>query len=167
MSPPPAEKGKARYVSRGVADIFSRNGTKGAVPFLLQRKKQIYNIFAIFCGRNAIDYGGGVVSYNTLYNLALRQKSQTTDPTKEETSGLPEQYRPMGAWSYFGYTILFAIPLLGIICLIVFALDGSNVVRRSFARSYFCVVILAIILLLLFGTTLGAMFAAMSAAFPR
>ncbi len=90
-----------------------------------------------------------------------------TDKEKEEISRLPEKYRPMGAWSYFGYTILFAIPLLGIICLIVFALDGSNVVRRSFARSYFCVVILAIILLLLFGTTLGAMFAAMSAAFPR
>ena len=85
---------------------------------------------------------------------------------KKEIEQLPEKYRPMGAWSYFFYTILFAIPLLGQVCLIVFALDGSNVVRRSFARSFFCTIILGIILLLLFGTTIGAMFAAMSIAFP-
>ena len=67
---------------------------------------------------------------------------------KNEISSLPAKYRPLGAWSYLGYTILFAIPLIGTICLIVFALSGGNVNRRSFARSYFCVyIIIAVIIL--------------------
>lgn len=33
---------------------------------------------------------------------------------------LPEKYRPLGMWAYFGYTILFSIPLLGFIFLIIF-----------------------------------------------
>ena len=65
---------------------------------------------------------------------------------KDEISRLPYKYRPMGAWSYFGYQILFAIPLIGFIALLVCALSSSNINRRSFARSYFCVVIIAVIL---------------------
>ncbi len=57
---------------------------------------------------------------------------------KNEIERLPEKYRPLGAWSYFGYSILFALPLVGWICLLVFAFSGKNIVRRSFARSYFC-----------------------------
>jgi len=68
---------------------------------------------------------------------------------KEEIKNIPLQYRPMGAWSYFLYQILFAIPLIGLICLIVFSLDSSNIVRRSFARSYFCVIILIVIVLII------------------
>lgn len=65
---------------------------------------------------------------------------------KYEISMLPDKYRPMGAWSYVGYSILYAIPLVGLICLIVFALSGGNVSRRSFARSYFCAFLLAILI---------------------
>lgn len=64
---------------------------------------------------------------------------------KDEIRSLPAKYRPIGAWGYLGYNILFAIPLVGFICLIVFALSGSNVPRRSFARSYFCVLLLILI----------------------
>ncbi|NCA92934.1 hypothetical protein EOM82_06805 [bacterium] len=78
---------------------------------------------------------------------------------KEEINNIPKQYRPMGAWSYFLYQILFAIPLIGLICLIVFSLDSSNIVRRSFARSYFCVLILAIIvIILIFALGVGSEF---------
>lgn len=69
-----------------------------------------------------------------------------TKNEKNEIEQLPYKYRPLGAWSYFLYTILFSIPVVGIIFLFIFALDGSQVVRRSFARSYFCVYILAIII---------------------
>ena len=65
-----------------------------------------------------------------------------TDREKREIEMLPPKYRPLGAWEYFGYTFLFAIPLIGLIMMIIFALDGSNVVRRSFARSYFCLFII-------------------------
>lgn len=64
---------------------------------------------------------------------------------KDEIETLPAKYRPIGAWGYFGYTILFTIPIIGQICLLIFALSGSNINRRSFARSYFCGFILALI----------------------
>ena len=70
---------------------------------------------------------------------------------KEEISKLPSKYRPIGAWGYFGYSILFSIPLVGLICLIVFACSESNINRRSFARSYFCAfIIIAIVFVLIF-----------------
>ena len=72
-----------------------------------------------------------------------------TPKEREEISRLPEKYRPLGAWAYFGYTVLFSIPLVGVICLIIFACDGSQVVRRSFARCYLCVLILVVILVLI------------------
>ena len=65
---------------------------------------------------------------------------------KDEISRLPSKYRPMGAWSYFGYQILFALPIIGWIALLVCALSGSNIVRRSFARSYFCVLIIGLVI---------------------
>lgn len=75
---------------------------------------------------------------------------------KEEIAKLASQYRPLGAWAYFWYTVLFSIPIIGQISLIVFALDSSNINRRSFARSYFCgFIILVIAFLILGGTILG------------
>lgn len=65
---------------------------------------------------------------------------------RDEIDTLPSKYRPVGAWGYFGYTLLFSIPIIGQIFLIVFALSGSNVNRRSFARSYFCGVLIVLII---------------------
>lgn len=62
---------------------------------------------------------------------------------------IPEQYRPLSPWAYFGYGILFAIPLVGFICLIVFSINDKNINRRNYARSYWCVLILAVILLVI------------------
>lgn len=66
---------------------------------------------------------------------------------KNEIKQLPAKYRPLSAWAYFGYTILFSIPLVGFILLIVFSFMNDNINRRSFARSYFCVIILGLILM--------------------
>ena len=57
------------------------------------------------------------------------------------------KYRPMGAWGYFGYEILFNIPVVGVILLIVFSFDDSYMARRNFARSHFCLLALVAILL--------------------
>lgn len=65
---------------------------------------------------------------------------------RREIQYLPPKYRPLGAWGYFGYTILFCIPLIGFICLIAFACSSSNINRRSFARSYFCWLIIGLII---------------------
>ena len=66
----------------------------------------------------------------------------------------------MGAWGYFGCSILFAIPIVGFICLIVFACSSSNIARRSYARSFFCgfliVGIILFIVLAIFGFNIAA-----------
>ncbi len=59
---------------------------------------------------------------------------------------LPEKYRPLGMWAYFGYTLLFSIPTIGFIFLIIYSFSDRNINRRNFARSYFCVLILAVII---------------------
>ena len=64
---------------------------------------------------------------------------------------IPYEYRPISMWGYFGYTLLFCIPILGLILAIVWSFSGANINRRNFARSQFCVlIILSIIFWLLF-----------------
>lgn len=65
---------------------------------------------------------------------------------QEEIAQLPSRYRPLSAWAYFGYTILYSIPILGLIFLIVFSLSDNNINRRSFSRSYFCAFILFLVI---------------------
>ena len=59
---------------------------------------------------------------------------------------LSPEYRPISMWGYFGYEILFSIPIVGFILLLVFSFGGTkNVNLRNFARSYFCLLILVVI----------------------
>ena len=75
---------------------------------------------------------------------------------KNEICRLPRKYRPLGAWSYFGYQLLFVIPLIGFILLIVFLLSDANINRRSFARSYFCVYLILLVIILFVLVIVGA-----------
>ena len=75
---------------------------------------------------------------------------------------LPYEYKPISMWGYFGYEILFSIPLVGLILLLVFSFGGAkNKNLRNFARSYFCflivVVIICIIVLFEIGSNLSYM----------
>ncbi len=75
-----------------------------------------------------------------------------------DNSNIPEEYRPISAWGYVGYNLLFSIPLVGFILLIVFAFDSSNLNRRSYARSFFATwLIIAIIvaIVLIFMAVVG------------
>ena len=65
-------------------------------------------------------------------------------------NNIPIKYRPLSAWEYFGLTIVFNIPILGFIILIIMALGSSNINRRNFARSFFCIYIVIAILIILF-----------------
>ncbi len=67
---------------------------------------------------------------------------------RNEIEQLPEKYRPIGAWRYVGYMILFGLPIAGFICLLLFALDDEhNINRRNFARSYLCYYLISVIAL--------------------
>ena len=66
---------------------------------------------------------------------------------------LDSRYTPISMWGYFGYNILFGLPIIGFIILIVFALGHHNVNVKNYARSFFCGFILVIILSLILLST--------------
>lgn len=59
---------------------------------------------------------------------------------------IPDEYRPISMWGYFGYEILFMLPLIGWILLIIFALTANNINLRNFARSQFCLLIIYVVM---------------------
>lgn len=76
----------------------------------------------------------------------------------DNNQNVPNEYRVLSPWAYFGYNLLFGIPIIGFIFAIVFAFDDSNLNRKSYARSYFCGLIIAIVIaivLLIIITALG------------
>ena len=64
-----------------------------------------------------------------------------------EQQYLPEAYRPLSPWAYFGLSILYSVPVIGWIFLIAHA--SRNINKRNYARSFFCIYILAAIVILL------------------
>lgn len=83
-----------------------------------------------------------------------------TSTVKEITKdNLPEQYKPLGAWAYFGLTLLFSVPLVGFIFLIIFSFNSGNINRRNYARSYWCAALIVggfFLLMIILGIVLGA-----------
>ena len=65
---------------------------------------------------------------------------------KQIEKHLPKSYRPISAWGYFWLTVLYAIPVLGWLVLLINAIGSKNRNRRNFARSYFCALLLAVII---------------------
>lgn len=76
-------------------------------------------------------------------NLSAAHKAQP--PVIE----IPKAYKPMSPWGYIGWSILFAIPVVGFILLIVFSFNKTNLNRRNYARSYWCALLIVIILVLI------------------
>ena len=73
-----------------------------------------------------------------------------------DNTNLPEEYRPISMWGYFGYELLFAIPCVGFVLLLVFSFGGTkNVNFKNFARSYFCFTIILVVLVVLFAIAFG------------
>lgn len=84
----------------------------------------------------------------------ITQGSTEYIPTRSEMAyrgeeTLPEEYRPLSPWAYFGLNLLFSVPIVGFIFLIIFSFNGSNINRRNYARSFWCAyLILGIILVI-------------------
>ena len=73
---------------------------------------------------------------------------QPVQPVYNPVPPAPET-KLLGPWAYFGLQLLFAIPIVGFILLIVFSFDNSNLNRRNFARSYWCGLLLGVIISIL------------------
>lgn len=70
-----------------------------------------------------------------------------------KTPRIPSEYTPISMRGYFGYQILFSIPVIGWIFIIVFALTAPNQNLKNFARSQFCVMILWLFLAVIMATS--------------
>lgn len=64
-------------------------------------------------------------------------------------------YEPIGMWGYFGYELLFSIPVIGFILAIIFSITSNNVNVKNFARAYFIMFIFGVIILFIVYVTLG------------
>lgn len=69
-----------------------------------------------------------------------------------------KDYTPISMWGYFGYELLFFLPVVGFILLIVFSLGGTqNINVRNFARSFFCFyIVIFLIILIISACGIGA-----------
>ncbi len=93
----------------------------------------------------------------TSCGAGLPQSAPVTAPSAAgRTDPIPAQVRPLSPWAYFGLSLLFAIPLVGFICLIVFSFDDSNLNRRNYARSFWCALLVGLVVII-------ALFALLSA----
>ena len=69
-------------------------------------------------------------------------------PVQPVPATISEDDKPISMWGYFGYELLFAIPLVGFILILVFSFGGTrNKNLKNFARSFFCVWILVVVLI--------------------
>ena len=75
--------------------------------------------------------------------------------SQNQGTGIPASHKPIGAWGYIGYNLLFSIPLVGIIMLFVFAFGGTgNINLRNYSRSFLLIMLIALILWLIFAVLL-------------
>ena len=71
------------------------------------------------------------------------------------------EYKPISAWGYFGYSLLFSLPIAGLVLLIVFSFNDENINRRNYARSYWCALLVGLIIsIVLIGILISAGFTA-------
>ena len=76
---------------------------------------------------------------------------------------IPAEYKPIGAWAFFGWQLLFNLPIVGTIMILVFALGGTaNINLKNFARSYLIawliiggIVLLTVLVILLIALITG------------
>ncbi len=72
------------------------------------------------------------------------------------TPQIPDEYKPISMWGYFGYQLLFSIPCVGFILLLVFSFGGTkNINLKNYARSFFCFLILAVIISIIIFIAIG------------
>ena len=71
-------------------------------------------------------------------------------------NNITEEYRPISPWGYIGYQILFSIPIIGFICILIYAFGDSNknINLRNFAKSYiyvYLIIVLPLVILSIIG----------------
>ena len=63
---------------------------------------------------------------------------------------IPPQNRPLSPWAYFGLTLLYGVPIVGLVFMIIFAFNSNNINRRNFTRSFWIPVFIALIVFIIY-----------------
>ena len=80
-------------------------------------------------------------------NCGTKIEIQQPVPVEPTKPSVPFENKPLSPWAYLGYQILFSIPLVGFIMLIILSTKAAqNVNLRNFARSYWCALLICVIL---------------------
>ncbi len=87
-------------------------------------------------------------------------KAKVPEQPRIVETAIPDSYAPITMWGYFGYEVLFKIPIFGWIICICFALMADNHNVRNFARAQFCLLIIYLALFCVMAATgiLGMIF---------
>ncbi len=85
------------------------------------------------------------VNVESTINETTGNEAQQTSTYNKAVYTVPEEYKPISMWGYFGYEILFNIPIIGFICIIIFSVGGtSNKNLTNYARSRLCILIVVL-----------------------
>ncbi len=100
-------------------------------------------------------------------DLQVLKTASVTQTPLSEGADLPAaarrfgtDYRPrqrvklLRPWGYVGYSLLFSLPLVGLIFAIVFACKGEHKNRANFARGWLLLLVISLLLLAAAGTCL-------------
>ena len=120
-------------------DSNNMNGQQQAPQFQQQAPQTAYQ---------QPQYQQAYQNYQQSYQQSYQQP-YTQQPVYNNinvTPQIPDNYKPISPWGYLGYSILFAIPVLGLILLIVFSFSDANINRRNYARSIWCALLVGIII---------------------
>lgn len=60
-----------------------------------------------------------------------------------------ESHKPISPWGYIGYEILYAIPVVGLVLAIIFAITSKNKNVKNFAKAQLIMVVIAVVLVLI------------------
>lgn len=55
--------------------------------------------------------------------------------------------KPISPLGYIGYELLYAIPVVGLICAIIFAISAKNQNKKNFARAQLIAILIGVIIL--------------------
>lgn len=128
----------------------------------MQNNNMTRNFFCLECGEK-LD-GNEQFCHNCGQKLPSLQpltlQNQYIQPYQQQwgnpTPYIPASYRPLSKWEYFGYNILFGLPVIGIIMLIIFACGGTtNINLKNYAASYFCLDLIILFFLVVFLAIIG------------
>ena len=97
---------------------------------------------------------GRVQPYNTgnmqPYNIGHPAITYNVNSQPITEDNLPEKFKPISPWGFLGYNLLFSIPIIGTVMLFVYAFGGTSKVNlRNYARSFFCIALIQIIIAIL------------------